>query len=62
MSHISAQMTVDDQSERQAQHLGGIIQQGRSESRMLNSGNSAATSGLKNGGAGTSGATSALKS
>jgi hypothetical protein len=45
MGHINAQMTVDDQSERQAQHLGGIIQQGRAESRMLSSGGGA-TAGL----------------
>lgn len=47
MGHINAQMTVDDQSERQAQHLGGIIQQGRAESRMLGSSGGGATAGLR---------------
>lgn len=49
MSHISAQMTTDDQSERQAQYLGGIIQQGRGEARMMTGGGAMrnpATSGL----------------
>lgn len=69
MSHISAQMTVDDQSERQAQYLGGIIQQGRGEARMLGAGGGMArpqaTSGLMNNGnglpAGSGGATGGLR-
>lgn len=59
MGHISAQMTVEDQSERQAQHLGGIIQQSRGESSRMLGGNQSgvgATSGLRSQGGLTGGA------
>lgn len=56
MGHINAQMTVEDQSERQSQHLSGIIQQGRMESRSLSGGSAVsglgrATNGVSGGGA-----------